>query len=169
MHGSHLTLAGCLRKRRRAVSEVVGSVLLLLMTVGVFSGIILFVNAIQGPSNQTFVDLVPAIERVDANNGNLIITHAGGQSLSADTTAIAVQVNDTRYIFKVSDGLAPVNNQWVTGQRWTYFFGGNTFSQNATIQVLVADQANNQLVLFAIVQRGIGLGGTTPIIGTATV
>src|SRR6267142_193672 len=112
MYRSRVGFAGCLRKRRRGVSEVVGSVMLLLMTVGVFSGIILFVNSIQGPGNQTFVDLIPSIDRFDANNGRVKITHAGGQPLAADTTAIAIQVNSTRYIFMTVDGLTPVNNQW---------------------------------------------------------
>src|SRR6266850_3495623 len=89
----------------RAVSEVVGSVLLLLMTVTVFSGIIIFVDSIQGPGNQTFVDLVPAIDRTDANNGIVIITHAGGQPLDASTTEIVVLVNSTRYQLAVADGL----------------------------------------------------------------
>jgi len=144
----------------RAVSEVVGSVLLLLMTVTVFSGIIIFVDSIQGPGNQTFVDLVPAIDRTDANNGIVIITHAGGQPLDASTTEIVVLVNSTRYQLAVADGLVPVGGKWNTGQRWMVPFGSNTLSQNATVQVTVIDLNVNQIVLLALVQRGIGTGGT---------
>src|SRR6266850_6118139 len=138
----------------RAVSEVVGSVLLLLMTVTVFSGIIIFVNSIQGPGNQTFVDLIPSIERTDANNGVVIITHAGGQPLDSQLTEIVVLANATRYQLSVSDGLTPTGGKWNTGQRWQVPFNSNTLSQNATVQVTVIDLTTNQIVLLALVQRG---------------
>jgi len=54
---------------RRGVSEVIGTILLLSMTVMVFSGIILFVNTLTGPGDQTYVNLVPSLERTNPNNG----------------------------------------------------------------------------------------------------
>jgi flagellin-like protein len=153
----------------RGVSEVVGTVLLLAMTVVVFSGIILFVNSLTGPGNQTYVDLVPSLQRTDPNNGIVTITHAGGQPLQASTTTIIIQSNGTAFPLAVTDGLVPSSGNWVTGQRWTVPFTGNQLSQNATIQVTVIDGKNNQVVLLAVVQRGIGNGGAFPIIGTAAV
>ncbi len=154
---------------RRGVSEVIGTVLLLAMTVVVFSGIILFVNSLTGPGNQTYVDLIPAIERTDPNNGIVYITHAGGQPLDAFSTVILVQVNASGFPLTVSDGLTPVGGKWVTGQRWAVPFQGNQLSQNATVQVSVIDQSTNQVVLLAVVQRGVGVGGTFPIIGSASI
>lgn len=151
------------------MSEVIGTVLLLAMTVVVFSGIILFVNSLTGPGNQTYVDLVPSLQRTDANNGIITITHAGGQSLDATQTGVIVTSNSTQFVLTVLDGLSPVNGKWVTGQRWTVPFLGNQLSQNATIQVTVIDQRTNQVVLLAIVQRGIGTGGAFPIIGAGAV
>jgi len=154
---------------RRGVSEVIGTVLLLAMTVVVFSGIILFVNSLTGPGNQTYVDLVPSIQRTDPNNGIVFITHAGGQALEADSTVVIIQINGTAFPLAVADGLLPTDGKWVTGQRWQVPFTGNQLSQNATVQVSVIDQRANQVVLLALVQRGIGIGGAYPIIGTAAI
>lgn len=157
------------RDDRRGVSEVVGSVLLLLMTVAVFSGIIIFVNSIQGPGDRTFVDLVPTLERTGPDSGVITITHAGGQPLEADTTGIFVQVNASRYVLAVTDGLTPDNGRWVTGQRWEFTVPSPNLPTGATVQVSVVDKSTNQLVLLAVVQRGVGTGGVFPIIGTGTV
>lgn len=154
---------------RRGVSEVIGTILLLSMTVMVFSGIILFVNTLTGPGDQTYVNLIPSIERTDPNNGIVYITHAGGQPLDASRTTVIIEVNSSNFPLAVTDGLVPSNGQWVTGQRWGVPFTGNQLSQNATVQVLVVDERTNQLVLFAVVQRGVGLGGAFPIIGNAVV
>lgn len=154
---------------RRGVSEVIGTVLMLSMTVMVFSGIILFVNTLTGPGDQTYVNLVPAIERTNPNNGIVYITHAGGQPLSALTTTIIIQVNGSNFPLTIDDGLVPSNGNWVTGQRWAVPFTGNQLSQNATVQVLVVDGKTNAIVLIAVVQRGVGIGGAFPIIGNAQV
>lgn len=158
-----------LRDNRRGVSEVVGSVLLLLMTVAVFSGIIIFVNSIQGPGDQTYVDLIPALERTGPDSGYIAITHAGGNPLHMDSTLIIIQVNSSRFVLQVADGLTPVNNYWVTGQKWQLHIGSPTLVTGATVQVSVVDTSTNQLVLLAVVQRGVGTGGTFPLIGAGTV
>ena len=154
---------------RRGVSEVIGTILLLSMTVMVFSGIILFVNTLTGPGDQTYVNLVPSLERTNPNNGVVFITHAGGQPLEASRTSVIIQVNSSNFPLAVEDGLVPVDGRWVTGQRWAVPFTGNQLSQNATVQVMVVDGRTNQVVLFAVVQRGVGIGGAFPIIGNAVI
>lgn len=139
------------------------------MTVAVFSGIIIFVNSIQGPGDRTFVDLVPTLERTGPNSGIITITHAGGQPLDAAATGVFVQVNASRYVLAVTDGLTPDNGRWVTGQRWAFSVPSPNLPTGATVQVSVVDRNTNQLVLLAVVQRGVGTGGVFPIIGTGTV
>jgi hypothetical protein len=139
------------------------------MTVAVFSGIIVFVNSLTGPADPTHVNLVASIERTDPNNGRVAVTHTGGQPLDAAQTAVVVQVNGSSFPLTVSDGLVPTNGQWVTGQRWVVAFAGGQLSENATVQVLVVDQRTNQVVLISVVQGGVTVGGTFPIIGNAHV
>ncbi len=160
-----------LRSRRKGVSEVVGATLLLLMTVSVFSGIILFVNSIEGPGDRTFVDLVPTLVRSGPASGTVSIVHAGGETLVAAQTLVIIQVNSSRYVLQVADGFGLPNgthDRWVTGERWQFSLSDPTLPVDAVVQVSVVDTGRNQLLLLAVVQRGPGSGDAFPIIGTAT-
>src|SRR5205823_12475458 len=85
-----------LRDDESGVSEVVGTILILAMTVVLFSSIILWVGSIPTPTTQTRVDLRPSMIPVYDGSGNEIgvnitILHRGVERLNPGPTLIYVQ------------------------------------------------------------------------------
>lgn len=86
-----------LREDASGVSEVIGTILILAMTVVLFSTIIIWVSSFPTPTAQTRVDLLanlsPAYNGEGSEVGDWInITHQGGESMQAASTVIYVAV-----------------------------------------------------------------------------
>ena len=152
-----------LRDDESGVSEVVGTILILAMTVVLFSSIILWVGSIPTPTTQTRVDLRPSMIPVYDGSGNEIgvnitILHRGVERLNPGPTLIYVQsqrganppATDKRTLHKfvslppgsTSDGILDgPDSVWDIGERWAYV--NYNLRSSDQISVLVVDVTKN--------------------------
>src|SRR3989304_6223267 len=78
------------------VSEVIGTILILAMTVVLFASIILWVSSIPSPEASTRLDmdgnLIPIYDAGVWSGANITIQHRGGESLASHRTEILLVV-----------------------------------------------------------------------------
>ena len=150
-----------------AVSEVVGNLLILVITVALFSVVLGFVYQIPGPEATIQADVVPMLERTSAVDGTLYLQHTGGEPLREGETYILISIDDTPQEFKISDGLLAGDTVMDPGDTWSMDFIG-TISTSAKIDVKIVDRTSNSLLFYTVVQRGVSAGGNhDPIIAYA--
>jgi hypothetical protein len=154
------------RRGDDAVSEVVGNLLILVITVALFSVVLAFVYQIPGPEAAIQADIVPMLERTSAVDGTLYLQHTGGEPLREGETFILVSIDDTPQRFAISDGLGGKTTM-EPGDTWSMDFIG-TISTSAKIDVKIVDRTSNSLLFYTVVQRGVSSGGNhDPIIAYA--
>ncbi len=152
-----------LREDESGVSEVVGTILILAMTVVLFSTIIIWVSSIPTPVAQTRLDVqgtltpkyVSGIEQGDWIN----LTHEGGEALQPSTTVIYVQdqkgsgVPTTAtlhlQLYTISatpNGLLDGSDRvWNVGERWSYL-SNSSFHVSDKITVTIVDTSRSTVV-----------------------
>lgn len=126
------------------VSEIVGTVLLLGITVAIFSSLYVMVFSYPSPPSPTFVNLVGTVE-----GSSIIIEHRGGEPLSLETKVVLtigdeivdITVGDGNYL----DGEAKKDNQWNVGERVVYPFEYN--SSCTTAELLAVDGKSSSVVM----------------------
>ncbi len=156
------------RSRDDAVSEIVGNLLILMITVALFSVVLGFVYSIPGPEATLQAEIVPMLERTSAVDGTLHLQHTGGEALKEGETYILVSIDDTPTQYKISDGLGG-KKVMEPGDTWSMDFLG-TISTSSKIDVKIVDVTSNSLLFYTVVQRGVSAGGDhDPIIAYAWV
>ena len=160
-----------LREDDSGVSEVVGTILILAMTVVLFSTIIVWVTSIPTPIAQTRVDIQSALTPVYGSTGTQLgdwvnLTHQGGESLPAASTLIYVvdqkasggtsktdiarlrpfgwlpgHVGSTGTAYGLLDG---TDTSWDVGERFAYY--SSNLSASDTITVTVVDISRGLVV-----------------------
>ncbi len=143
-----------------AVSEVVGNLLILVITVALFSVVLGFVYQIPGPEANIQADIVPMLERTSAVDGTIYLQHTGGEPLNEGEAYILVSIDDTPQQFKISDGLGGKTTM-EPGDTWSMDFIG-TISTSSKIDVKIVDRTSNSLLFYTVVQRGVSAGGNHP-------
>ena len=153
-----------LREDRSAVSEVVGTILILGMTVVLFSTIIIWVSSFPGPQSQLHVDvtssLTPIYNALGQEVGvNITLIHGGGEALLPISTMIYVTdqpagkppTTDRLTLHLFNGALASPNglldgtdSVWDIGERWAY---KNFVDRSAdSITVTVVDNSKGVVV-----------------------
>lgn len=103
-----------MKSDNKAVSETVGTLLLLGISISLFSVIYLSVLTIYPSSDRPSVNLI-----CSAEENNIIIEHHGGKTLDLDTKFI-VNIDGTNEEFKVGDYLnneSRIDGIWNIGER----------------------------------------------------
>ncbi len=144
-------------RKDAGVSEIIGDILILGITVVLFTSIFFYVDAMPTPTAQTYADFQASVVNGSLNGAPtsiLSITHLGGQNLKAGTTTIVVQVNQTTYVFAMNQGYSAINQngpspQWINGswqtnQAWIEGVSGVTSS--SIISVSIINTASNYVV-----------------------
>ncbi|HUT27871.1 MAG TPA: type IV pilin N-terminal domain-containing protein, partial [Methanomassiliicoccales archaeon] len=161
-----------LSKSRSGVSDIIGNLLILAITVSLFSTVLFFVTSMPAPVEATFTDLEPSIS-ADIDGVLISVTHKGGQTLNNWSTGIYIFVNGayTGELYIASGGIA--DEKWETGDVWVY-----NQSYNGTLDslsMLVVDKNSNSIVWQSDLIGGasdialppiIGNRWTVPMIGT---
>jgi len=108
-------------KSNRAVSEIIGAMLLLLIVVSVFSLIYFQVLSDEGPENKTIVKIVGRIE-----GKNVVLEHQGGEPLELDTE-ISITIAGVEYSGAIENWLNDKNDDgvWNIGERMLFPFEYN--------------------------------------------
>jgi FlaG/FlaF family flagellin (archaellin) len=143
------------------VSEVVGNLLILMITVVLFSTIIAYVNQIPVPQLQTKADFSASIAFDDSGTtANLTLTHAGGAAMRASATAVILRVGSTMTSYTLSEDPSFGPDWWTTGVEWTHPMTG--ISTTTIIVATVYDLEKDYSVWGSQVSGG--TGGNAPII-----
>ncbi len=147
-----------------AVSEIVGSSLILSITVVLFSVIIVWVSTLEGPDEKRFVDLDGSLA-VTGAGGTITIIHSGGENLYENLTFIQLFLNDTPSKLNLSVG--GVGTTWEMGETWTY--NSATIGTNTKVEIRVIEQSSelNQILLSIVLQSGNLAGVNDPAIHMA--
>jgi len=142
-----------IRKSNDAVSEVLGTVLLLGMTVSMFS--LLSFTVLSYPFNPSppSVNLVGYFGGTNNMTGetNVTVEHYGGESLDIITTKVMVIIQGTFTNVDITDSLNDSNNNnlWDIGEKLVH-------SVNVTgkqVEVTVVDTKSNSIIMSGILQE----------------
>jgi FlaG/FlaF family flagellin (archaellin) len=151
-----------IRSDRRGVSEIIGNILILMITVILFSTIVAYVGTIPVPETTKKADFAATVsfETAGTTTAALTITHAGGVVLEAARTAVFIQAGTTTQYYKLSEDVDFPYSKWSTGSDWTKSF--IVPSESTEIIVMVIDLDKSSAVWTSQVSGG--LGGSPPII-----
>ncbi len=150
-------------KEDEGVSEIIGNILILMITVILFSGIMAFVQQMPVPQQATKADFSASVSFWDSGHkANLTLTHAGGAVMKTRDTFILIEVNNVNKRYNLSDSSLGLKNstQWSTGQSWTAALTGTTYT--STITVTVVDNVKHEAIWTSQVTGG--HGGNPPSI-----
>jgi hypothetical protein len=155
-----------------AVSEVVGTLFLLVMTVAFFSIILLWVYNFDTPDSEARVVLFPTMDRINETTANVSIVHRGGEPLSENAASIMLTVQNSNGStlhgpYTYSDGWQEPG-EWGIGDTWSHVF--TDVPADARIVIQVVDRTQESIILRSELQRGLFQGGqANPIIGVPIV
>ena len=146
-----------LRRDRRGVSELIGTMLILSMTVVLFASIIIWVNSFPAPTAAVRLDFEGSLSfDLDATPtlyANLTIVHKGGDPLDSFATRLYLRVRTsggsttTTELRTIAPGYGlqdSPDNIWSTGEHWN--MRNYTIVPSDTVQVLIADRSKNLLL-----------------------
>ena len=153
-----------LREETSGVSEVLGTILILAMTVTLFSTVIIWVSSIPTPQAQTHTDIAQYMRPVYDSTGlvvgvNITLTHMGGEALLPATTVFYISDQPSRgststdvatlhrfdaRIANPSGLIDGSDSVWSTGERWLYL--NQAFRPSDTITVTVVDTTRSLVV-----------------------
>jgi hypothetical protein len=166
------------------VSEVIGTILILGMTVTLFSAVLIWVYTIPTPTPSIKVDFVGQLEpiyRTGVWDGvNITVRHNSGEALQFSTTKLylTIQVGTNRHVDQFSNVgkitippyyASPADNNkpyglidgsdniWNAGERW--FYTNHKITQTDTVEVMIVDTGKSVLLWRATLQ---GLAGLNP-------
>jgi uncharacterized protein YegL len=131
-------------KSNGAVSEIVGTMLLLMIVISVFSLIYYQVLSDEGPENKTIVKISGRIEGT-----NVVLEHQGGEPLELDTE-ISITVGGIEYKGPVGNWLDDKNDDgvWNIGERTLFSFEYNLscLGDFQEVDILAIDTQGNSVI-----------------------
>jgi hypothetical protein len=136
------------RHSKQAVSEVVGVVLLLGITLTLFAVLNFYVFHFSFDPSVTSVNLIGTIDKA---NNMIDIEHTGGESLD-ENTQIIITIGSNTYNFTVSSHPEEIqDDKWNFGE--TVRFHSPESITNKYIQVQVVDPVKNSILLSVVLQQ----------------
>ena len=136
-----------MKRTNIAVSETVGTLLLLGISVSLFSVIYLSVLMVSPFPTRPSVNLICTVEK-----NNITLEHRGGKTLDLDTEII-VTTNGTNETLTVNDYMnneSKENGVWNIGERVVYPAGDIT---DLKVSVTVVDVYSNSVIMMAVLQE----------------
>ena len=144
-----------------AVSEIVGTVLLLMIVVVVFSGIYIIVLTPPSDTPQPFVTIVGKVEGMEGgvveNLGNLdetpyvVLIHKGGESIPLDSK-ILMTIGSTIVNVTVGnclDAKSKEDGAWTIGEQIVFPIGNET---HLHVEITIVDATSNSVIFMGVVQ-----------------
>lgn len=131
----------------KAVSETIGTLLLLGISISLFSVIYFSVMTIYPISATPSVNIICSF-----NDSNIIIEHRGGKTLDLDTKFI-VTIDGSGEKFTVKDYLSSefkANDVWNVGEQVVYPVGDIT---NKKVSVSVIDEHSNSVIMMVNIKE----------------
>ena len=136
-------------RANKAVSDIVGTVLLLGMTIALFS--VLCVGVLSYPSSpsEPAVNLVGTIIETPDDAVYLLLEHCGGEALDLDTKVI-ITIDDDPDEFIIGDGdylteEDKIDNKWSIGEGLVYPIDGGIDEKQ--VKITVVDTKSNSVIM----------------------
>ncbi|AKB80375.1 hypothetical protein MSHOH_3892 [Methanosarcina horonobensis HB-1 = JCM 15518] len=102
-------------KNQKAVSEVVGEVLLTTIAVLLVSSIGIFIATYDGATD---IPHTQVREWMNAGKDTIYLEHSGGEFLGTDAFEIVVNINEQKYVYPSASIYSNLNNSsWQLGDR----------------------------------------------------
>ncbi|MCG2826310.1 MAG: type IV pilin N-terminal domain-containing protein, partial [Thermoplasmatales archaeon] len=155
------------KKSNSGVSEVVGSVLILIITVTMFAVVMLWVLSYPTPSGRAYVDLNAEVNDLNITHKYVNITHTGGESLENSYTDIYVYINGSlagskSYKISDADNYATIGDSLSVGETWSKTF---SIISTSTVYVMIVDTKGSEVIYDETLQ-GVS-GDNVPVIAFA--
>lgn len=134
-------------RANEAVSDIVGTVLLLGMAIALFSVLCIGVLSYPSSPSSASVNLVGTILETPDDNVYLQLEHCGGEALDLDTKVI-ITIDDGQPIPRiVGDLLTDENNdnKWNIGEELVYRIEGSLGAKQ--IKITVVDTKSNSVIM----------------------
>jgi hypothetical protein len=149
---------------RYGVSEIIGSLLILAITVTLFTSILYFVSSMPGPQEKVYTDFVSTASVDYANDKAYVnITHKGGETLSDYKTNIYIFQDNTPRTYHISDSNPSIGDTWTAGATWTKVIPSVYI--NTSLSVMIVDREANTVVYTSSLIGGQQAAMANPIIG----
>ena len=137
-------------RKNQAVSEIVGTVILLGIAVAMFALVQIFAfSLLTENQNPPSVRLVAFVE-----DRNITIVHNGGESLPLNTRILCT-VDTSSYSINASDNMtasAIADNLWGIGEKVKYNPEHRNL-ESSKVEILVVDVESNSVIMRTIIQR----------------
>lgn len=157
---------------KSGVSEIIGTILMLAITVVLFSSIITFVGTMPAPKQTFVVDLNCSVLPVNGtwDQADFRILHEGGQVIEGVWVEIYITVDNQIVTRNVDDGLVDANadGMWGVGEWWVNRVSNTeatTLSDTSDFTITIVDQEKNMLIWYETI--GEGVNNYAPIIKRA--
>lgn len=148
------------RRRKRGVSDVIATIILLAITVTLFSAIFFFVSSFPSPPAQNVTNFQATLVTNQSSGGSVTvegvtITHYGGPSVS-NSAAVYLQSanssNSGKWPFNtpLSMKCGGVNGPWFFGQTWSVNFSSP--ATNCTASPLAPPDTNDAITVTVVSQ-----------------
>jgi len=162
---------------KKGVSEVIGTILILAITVVLFSGVIFMVGNIPTPKSNVNSSLTGTIEAVngDWTQGAWVnVSNGGGVVLRGAWTDIVLIVGDSSTHHRTTS-FTPVpgidgdaDEDWETGETWHYLIGPGVLTATTPVSVMIVAEDRSAIVWQADLHEE-GSNNYPPVIMTAWV
>lgn len=134
---------------RTGVSDIVANLLILAITVVLFSSIIMFVSSMPTPKANTYGDFTYTLKYKANTYANVTLKHVGGPSLPDATTKIFFMTNTSRIAVNISDSDPDIGKNWNLGLSCSFNLTQTQLASLGTIdklQVMIVDMDRNMIV-----------------------
>jgi len=170
-----------------AVSEIIGTILVLALTVTIMSGLMLMAQDLSTfPDEEFHVIFRSEMHVVDFDrNGEwdpgdyatINITHMGGDELADLDTRVQVWIDSDGHTFRLSESDLDIGDTWEGGETWSTEFDGyrlairdhsRDITNMSRVTVVVTDRPTQAVILDRVLNTG-QVGSQDPIIEFAWV
>ena len=153
MHKSELAGLNIVKRnirRNHAVTEIIGSILLMAIVIAIFASIYVYVLSDSGPSNESHIKIVGKME-----DGDVVFENRRGDSLRLDSEVI-LSLGGIKYLFNLYDDSLSFmgdtgDGTWNIGEKLVYSEMNTTGLQ---VESTIVDKVSKSVVWWGILQDG---------------
>lgn len=144
------------KNTEKAVSEIVGTALLLGIAIALFAIVQVIAFNVQfnepGPSARITATIVD-----DGSNDKVVVIHQGGEKLPLDNTKLVIAIDSNAPVTinnpSIHTSTDNGDNYWNIGEKIVYDTGEN-LNYNNKVRISVVDTKHNSLVMQGSVKGG---------------
>lgn len=145
----------------KGVSEIIGTILMLAITVVLFSSIMVFVTNMPQPISRPNADFLSSLTyNTTTNSGIVTLTHNGGEALNDYETQLLVIVDGNIRLTPRTMAAGGLGATWGIGQKWTCWI--SSLAAANTLEIMVVDLHSNSQIWDGKISAG--AGNNAPVI-----